>query len=142
MSTAVFEPARVMIETIFKNGWSTRTPIKYENVFFNQPANLEWVSISIRWGESQQVSIGPTTRRVERNVGVVMLQLFSPKGDGRKRQNENIDFAAALFRLSTQYDETNGIEIEFRTPQVTYVGESKELLQDNLTIPFQLDSLF
>jgi len=142
MSTAVFEPARVMIETIFKNGWSTRTPVKFENTNFDQPARSEWVALFIRWGASEQASIGPDGYRMERHVGVVLIQVFSPKGSGLKRHNENLDFAAALFRMQTQNDTTNGVEITFRTPERTYQGESKEMLQENLSIPFQLDSLF
>lgn len=142
MSVAVFEPIRVMVENRFKTGWSTRTPIKFPNVAFAQPPNAAWVSLSIRWGESQQASIGPVTRRLERHSGVVVVQVFVPKNSGEKALSEHLDFAASLFRMDTQLDSTNGVEITYQTPYRTYRGEEKELRQENLIVPFTVDSLF
>ena len=142
MSAAVFEPARVLIETRFNTGWSSRTPIRFGNVAFNQPANQEWVALSIRWGESGQISIGPVGTRLERHNGVVIIQMFVPKNGGEKRLSENLDAGAAIFRMSTELDSTNGIEITYQTPYRAYRAEEKELRQENLIVPFTIDSLF
>lgn len=142
MSAAVFEPVRVLVENRFKNGWSTRTAVKWPNVVFAQPANTAWVALSIRWGESNQASIGPATRRLERHQGVVVIQVFVPKNSGEKALAEHLDFAGSLFRMETELDSTNGVEISYQTPYRTYRGEEKELRQENLIVPFTVDALF
>lgn len=146
MSTSVFEPVRELLEQTFKNGWVTgaseRTPIKWDNAPFAQPANSAWVSFNVRWGTGQQVSIGPATRRLERHVGVIIIQVFTPKNGGTKVMDDHCDFAANLMRMQTIVDAVAGIEIEIRSPTRSFAGEEKELRQDNLSIEFQVDSFF
>jgi len=141
VSQNVFNAARVLIETRFKNGWSTRTPVKFESENFNQ-TGTSWVRLSIRWGESIQAGLGSPGTRLERHVGVIVLQIFAPVSGGTKTIADHADFAAALFRMVTEIDEVNGVEVAYQTPSRAYAGEEKQMRQENLRIPFQVDALF
>src|SRR5881628_1431768 len=100
MSSAIFEPVRKLLEGAFSAGWSTRTPVRYENVSFTQPANAAWVGFYVRWGEGLPASVGPSGYRMERQTGVVLIQVFTPKNSGQKASMEHCDFAGSIFRMS------------------------------------------
>lgn len=142
MSASLFESVRLLVETQFKADWASRSPVKYGNSSFDQPRNSDWVTLSLRWGDSEQASLGPTTRRLERHAGVIVVQVFVPKNSGEKLLNEHLDFAAAIFRMQTIRDSTNGIELRLFTPRRSYAADEKELRQENLIVPFQADGLF
>lgn len=142
MSTSVFEAARKLLEAEFNTGWGVRTPIKWENVAFEMPSNSAWVSFVIRWGVSDQISVGPAGVRLERHNAVVIIQIFTPKTTGGKASAEHCDFAAAIFRMKQLADNTTGINVLFRTPEVVDAGTEAELMQRNVVVPFQLDSFW
>lgn len=142
MSTAVFEPARKLLENLFKTGWGSRTKIKWDNDAFQHSANTPFVAFSVRWGIGQQVSIGPAGRRLERHSGTIVIQVFVPKNLGGKALGEHCDFAASLMRMQTLLDQTAGVEVEIRSPQRIFVGESGEFRQENVFVEIQVDALF
>lgn len=142
MSLAIFEPARKLFESAFQAAWGNTTPIKFENVKFSQPKNAPWVGVFVRFGVSEQASIGPVGRRLERHAGAIIIQCFSPKGSGTKGLNDLCDAAAVVFRMNSLIDQVNGIQIDLQTPRVIPAGEDKELMQANVSTDFLLDSLW
>lgn len=142
MSTSIFTPATKLIEQTFKDGWSSRTPVKYENVMFEQPLNASWVALYIRWSTGIQASIGPVGTRIARHAGVIVVQIFTPKDKGKSEMTGHCDFAAAIFRMSHKVDAVAGIEVELREPELQDAGEEKNFLHKNLLVPFQLDGNF
>ncbi len=142
MSTSVFEPTRKMVEAMFQTSWAARTPVKYDNALFAQPTNAAFVSVSVRWGESQQASIGPAGARMERHSAAIMVQVFVPENSGSKDLSDHCDVVAAIFRMQTIRDNTAGIEVEFRSPRRSFGGTEKELRFDVVAIELQVDSFF
>lgn len=142
MSTAVFEPTRKILETAFKAAWGSTTPIRFDNVAFDQPANAPWVSFLIRFGTSDQDSIGPIGTRLERHFGAIIVQVFVPKDKGSAAVQVLSDQAGGIFRMKQLVDSVAGIEITTRTPQAGFTGIDKELYQQNVNTPMQIDSFF
>lgn len=141
MSQNVYNSARVLIENRFVTGWGARTPVKFESENFNQSA-ASWVRLSIRWGESALIGLGSPGTRLERHVGVIILQIFSQLEGGAKTIADHADYASQIFRMITERDTVNGVEIEYRTPSKSFISEEKQVRQENLSIPFQVDALF
>jgi hypothetical protein len=142
MSTAVFEPTRKLLEQTFATGWGSRSPVKYENVAFAQPANAKWVGFFVRWGDGSQVSLGPSGSRMDRESGAIIIQVFTPKNSGQKASMDECDFAGSIFRMQTLTDSVAGVEVVCRVPTLSDQGEQDELLQKTVSVLFQVDALF
>lgn len=158
-----------LIESLFKTQWDAITPtapaMKYENVSFVQPTSGEWATMTIIPGSSTQISMG--SQKVERQLGIVIFQIFTPKNSGTRRAKVIEDLIAGIFRykmFSIAHDGTiatnvNGMVITvvnpdliassdvsstilFRSPEPIAVGDRIDFYQQNLKVPFQADKLF
>lgn len=133
--TAAFE--REAVGTVLQN-WAA-TPISWPNRDFTPPESSEWIAVSIRAGDSQQIEIGSPTI-THRHSGLVYVQIFSPIGKGDKAALDIADQIAALFRRYRQ-SVTNG-GIVFRTPTIRAVGVDGAFFQVNVSVPYVRDFLF
>jgi hypothetical protein len=140
MSTAVFEPARKLIETRFRTEWGVRTKIKFPNVKFERPTSVPWVAFNLLTGDSNPISIGSIGQRDERHVALVEIQVFVPAGSGQKMLQEHCDFAANIFRFTDLED--SDAKIAFRTASQTDVGERENWYQRNVSIEAVIDAQF
>lgn len=89
-----------LIEEIFSTQWALKTSppaVKYNNVPFRQPANGELITMTIVPGSEQQMSMGD--EKVERQLGVVVFQIFTPKNIGDRRAKQIADLIAGVFRF-------------------------------------------
>jgi len=140
MSTAVYEPSRALIEGLFNDGWTTRTPVKWSTTPFQVPSKTDWVALTLLFGDSNQISMGPQGQRLERHTGLINLQIFTPQGQGTKAAYEHADFAGGIFRMKTVKD--SQVTIVFRTPEVFNPLESDEWFNVVLRVEFQIDATF
>lgn len=77
-------------------GPDPRTPFVFENRLFDPPA-APWARFSVKRMPGGFGSMGsPGNRRMDR-VGLVIVQLFEPPGDGTGRMSDLGDLAAAIF---------------------------------------------
>lgn len=91
-----------MIETIFKTQWDLKTnapAVKFRNVAFTQPANGEWVTLTIVPATAFQASLGD--QKIERQLGSVIFQIFTPLNTGDRRAKAISDLIASIFRYIT-----------------------------------------
>lgn len=114
--------------------------VKWPNTPFKQPTNGEWVVPTIVPGSGRQDSMG--SPKLERQLGIVTVQIFVPKNSGDRRARAIADTVASWFRYQTFKDDTTGTNVILRAPEATKVGERADSYQLNLRIPFQAERLF
>lgn len=95
-----------VIERRFAQEWNSATPVRFDNVPWQQPVNADWVWLTLREGDSSQASI--ESNPIIRDFGVIMLQLFTPVEVGTRRIRGRCDTAAAIFRRWTNTVAANG----------------------------------
>lgn len=137
----MFATSAKLIETAFKAGWESAVPtvpIRFDNIPWKQPAAGEWVDLSIIWGDGRQDSLG--SGKLERQLGLVVVQVFTPKGVGSRRSLALCDSASAILRYQTLSE--SGVSVILRAPSLTDVGERKDAKQDNVRFPFQSEKIF
>ena len=109
-------------------------PTQYDNAPLDKPENAEWARITIKESESNQTSIGGSTNQ-HRTVGVLIVQLFAPWGQGDKEARRLADVVKAAFLAIT----VSGVR--FRTPSVIPVGRTGDEWQINVSCPFEKDDI-
>lgn len=140
MSLNVYDPARFLIETHWVTGWASRLPCKMPNAKFNRPANAAWCAFNILFGASIPISIGHTGQRDERHLAMVEVQVFVPEGTGTKGLKEHLDAVANIFRFKTISN--SDVQVDFRTPTETVVGDFEGWYQTNISIETQITAKF
>lgn len=105
--------------------------IAWDNAPFTKPDGL-WIRCAIRFGDSSQISFGPT--RQFRNPGVIIFSIFDKVEKGDRSITEQVDILESVFR---------GVSVEtivFQTPSVNTIGRDKDEWQVNVACPFFFDS--
>lgn len=133
----MFEEIARIVEVKFATDY-TATPVRFRNVPFKQPPAGEWIAPSVIPGDGVQASLGDS--KLERQLGVLMVQVFTPKNSGDRRAKALADLVAALFRYKTIAD--SGVNVIFRAPAVGDVGERIDSYQVNVNVPFQAEKIF
>lgn len=108
----------------------TQTPTAHGNVPFDPAAGTPWVRLSVIDGAGQQASVGAPQAVLERHAGVIVVQVFTPSGEGEGRARWLADQAAAVFRRQS----FSGVSC--RTPSFARLGESGGWFQVNVSIPY------
>lgn len=124
--------AWVAVKARFAANW-THTSIAYGNDVFTPTVGTAWVRVTMLDGSGQQTSLGSTS--LDRHAGVLVVQVFTPVGEGDDRARWLADQAAAIFRKVT----VSGVL--FQVPGVTRVGRTETWLQMNVACPYQRDEL-
>lgn len=78
--------AKALLETAFKNGWGSRTPIAWGNTTPPMP-DSHWVRFTIIHGDSKLRSWSGTTMNYERH-GICFVQIFVPLGSGTRAASD------------------------------------------------------
>lgn len=142
MSSAIFEPARKLIEEAFSAAWGTRTPIQYANSSFVQPSGSPFVAVDIVWGPSDVISIGGIGRRTERHTGVVAVRCYAPVNTGTGVLNGHLDFAASALRMRQLTDSVNGVDLVLHEARMGRDDEVNQWRQKAVLIAFHADAMF
>lgn len=137
----MFAATAQLIETKFQTDWTAANPsvpIRFKNVPWKQPTSGEWVALTIIPGDGRQDSLG--SGKLERQLGIIVVQVFTPKGGGSRRSLTLADSVASVFRYQTLSDAN--VAVVLRTPMLTNVGERSDAYQDNVRVPFQAERIF
>jgi len=110
-------------------------PTHYDNHKFDNPDNAKWCRLTIKTGETFQMSIGSPDGQRERTHGVMIAQLFGPIGEGDGELREIADAVRAAFRRVTDTGVT------FRTPSAHEQGLFSDSWQINVVCPFYADDI-
>ncbi len=130
------------IETTLKTGVLASAeptlPIRWPNVPWKQPTAGEWIALKIVPGDGMQASLGQT--KLSRQLGLVMVQVFTPKNSGTRRALDLADLIGSIFRHQTKT--SSDVSVIFREPQMGDVGERMDNFQTNVQIPFQGERIY
>ena len=107
--------------------------VHHDNQKKERPSGSLWVRLSIRSGETSQVSMGASERY--RTIGIVTVSIFVPIGTGMKRAHALTDKVVTAFRGNTDTG------VVFRAPRQVTVGRTEEWWQVNVIVPFYVDDL-
>ena len=107
-----------------------RTPVAWPNAAFTPPDDEPWVRLTIKGGDGRQVA---TTGRRIRRSGVVIVQVFTPEGEGDAPARSIADEVAAIFEAMT----LDGVRFKAASNEV--VGAHEGWFQINVEIPFSWD---
>lgn len=101
----------------------------------DQPDTSAWVRFLVRGARENQASLGGASANVFRNLGVIMVQVFTPTRDGHAAGRALADSIGAIFRAQ----QFSGI-----TCRAASVSESASIeggwIQTNVDIPFYRDA--
>lgn len=78
--------AKTLLETAFRNGWASTTPIAWGNTSPPMP-DSNWVRFTIIHGESRLRSWSGNVMNYERR-GICFVQIFVPLGSGTRAASD------------------------------------------------------
>jgi len=130
-----YAAANAAIRLRFENEWDDATPVQMPNVKFNTP-DTEWVRLNVAQASSRWASFGDPDNNTERNLGQVMVQIFTPSGEGEGRGLELADQVRSIFR--SWRDPASGVRF-LVPPYARVIGVDKKWYQINVVAPFQFD---
>jgi len=128
-----FETARRDIEGRFDTNWVT-TVKAFDNVDFKPPEGAAWTRIKIFEEDTQRINIG--TPGVHRVSGMIVVEIFVPKGTGTATARDYAGQIATIFR-DAQF---NGVLCREAVPR--NVGDYKGWYQFNVVTRFQWDGVY
>ena len=98
---------------------------------FNKPDFAKWMRVSIRPSETNQATLGE--QKKFRRRGVMIIQIFTPSGEGDESALEVADVIDTAFKSVT----ADGVT--YQTPYIEVVGRNDNYWQINVTCPFYSD---
>lgn len=113
---------------------SLETDIAFDVLEFEAREGQPWVRLNILNGEARQASIGDPGNNLHRYAGSVMLQVFSPAGDGAGAIVEIMDRAVDAFN-NVRLD-----NIKFWVANATLLPVEGPWARGVVTCPFQRDT--
>lgn len=138
----MFATTSKICETRLKTGWeaaaASTVAIRWPNVPWRQPDAGEWISFKLIPGDGEQASLG--SGKLERQYGLVMVQVFTPKNKGTRRALVLADIIGDIFRYRTETD--SSVSVIFRAPQMADVEERADQYQTNVKIEYQAEKIF
>lgn len=87
---------RARLEAIFMAGWANRTPIKYDNVVFNDKEDDSFVSMRLINYTTTNATIGSGITKRKRHIGVFSVVIFTAQGIGSGTAYSYADDVAAI----------------------------------------------
>jgi hypothetical protein len=135
----IFGPMRKEIEQRFEAAWiPPLPPVYFENAPGIQDANH--LRLTIRGAGGEQKSMGGVGTRLERQTGVVAIQIFITKKTGTGVARGHADTAANIFR-SLNFT-ANGLAFRFFTPTIKDMPDDKSYFSLMVVCPFEVDGMF
>ncbi|MCW2309725.1 DUF4128 domain-containing protein [Rhodobium gokarnense] len=135
-----FASERAAIETRFNTEWTTgspaalRTPVGWDAQTFEPPTDESSVRLTILNGDGINQSMGDPGNNAIRYAGVVMIQVFTPGGQGSAAARALVDLIEPIF---TNWRSGN---ILFRTMNVGTPDTSPPFYMVPVSFPYQRDS--
>lgn len=93
---SVWQEVQEALYQRFVDQWGGATPYTFENETFDPPDGA-WVRVSVKRLPGGQETLGGVGNRKMNRVGVVIIQLFVPPGDGIKVLSDYAEAAAAIY---------------------------------------------
>lgn len=130
---------RQYIETRFQTMWASTVglpvpPVSWDNTSFTPPNNAAWCRLSVLPQEERQITLGAVANW--RTTGVIVVQIFVPKGSGTDTIRGYADAVSTIFR-GARFD-----GIVCQDPSITIVGPDSNgpWFQANVSVPYRTDA--
>ncbi len=131
-----FDVERQIIESYVQSNL-TGTPVKYDNVPFDQETADSFVSLSILSGTGSNISIGQLPR--QRYAGIIQFDIYVPENTGTANARSIATSIRELFNNQT-LPESDGIVIRTRPPTLNRVAKGPTgKYRINVNVPYSLD---
>ncbi|MDH3579975.1 MAG: DUF4128 domain-containing protein [Hyphomicrobiales bacterium] len=121
------------IEARFDTQWAGATPVGYSGQEFTPTAAGNSVRLTVMSGGADQMSAGDPGNNVVRHVGLIVIEIFVPGGDGEVAVRPLADNAMDIFRNQI----FGGVRC--RVPYVSAHREEPPFLIWNVICPFERD---
>ena len=127
--------AEDLIYAAFVTGWAGQTPVAYDNKNFDaEVQETNYVTISIQHNVGTIASLGGLGTRNFRQFGIIILQVFTLAGGGKRPNMDLCVTARNIFR---------GIHLAgnlwFRNVSIQHAGPDGKWYQQNVTAEFSFD---
>jgi hypothetical protein len=116
--------------------WSNYATIFAENQPEDRPTTTIWTRWSIRAGDNSTVDC---TGLMEREVGLIVFQVFTPENGGSLPSAKLRDKVAAMFNLKRLATSDGGV-IRCQRATRVYVGKQDGWLQHSVSVKFVADA--
>lgn len=115
---------RQVVEELLEDNWST-TDIAWDGVEYSPTPGTSWVRLTVLPGEDQFLTLDNY-----RQVGLVIIQIFTPENQGSTTARGYADTITGIFRNVKQSG------VLFRMPTTSRHGISEGWYQMNISIPY------
>lgn len=114
------------------------SPIKWDEAPLDDDLirGIGYIAVFILNGASQQISLG--NHPVDRHPGVILIQSFTPEGEGSRTARTRFDLIDPIFKRKEFTLGDSGL-IRTRVPSMTRVGTQDGWYQSNIEIPYIRD---
>lgn len=126
------------MSTMFKDVWDgTGYQVDWDNVRSQRdPVDQPWASFIIRHADGFQTSLGGVGQRTFARVGIIIVSVFAPIGNGLSTSYTLAKMAADAYEGKHS---PNGVW--FRNVIVREIGRDGEFFQANAMIDFDYDEI-
>lgn len=139
MSFNNFEDATNEIIKFFDDAWGSDRKALYPNVTEEIPTGQEeWARLNIQFTSGRQVTMGGIGCRRFRRLGIVFVQVFSPKlGEGLSDINALAKIVSDAFEGKAT---ANGVWFRNVSPPLEAAGDG-DFYQANISVDFEFDEI-
>jgi hypothetical protein len=130
-----FNAIQARFKTLATAAGFLSTQLSYPNVPFDTPQGLKWLRLSVVNGMSDLAALGGGSQKMYRNVGVIIIQVFHPVGEGEQKIAATCDVVSSWWRGAS----FSGIICN--APYVQNVGAANGWYQKNVVIPIYWDDI-
>lgn len=134
-----FASTALVLRERFETFW-TYSGIAWQNVSLDevqkqaQENDTGWVRFNVLFGQQIAVGLGGDGSTLYRGAGVVMIELYTPRGTSQELSEQWADLASGIYR-----GKELAPEITCRAPTVTTVGDEQDWYHVNVSIDFEFD---
>ena len=123
------------LRTRFYEQWGVTTPIAWPNILFNPMVGTPWCRFTVQLTSTEDMEIG-TEPKTYRTLGILYVQIFTPKNEG---DAEALDLANQVVSIFRRW---RGSTVKCRPPSIDIIGHGQQgddWFQVNVIVTFEQD---
>lgn len=126
----------------FRDAWeaappSQGVPLLYEDVAGAPPTSGPWARVAFRNSTGRQHSLaGELGTRMFQHAGIVLVQIFTPTGDGRVLADQLAQISKNAFE-----GRATASDVRFRNTRILHVGQEGAWYQTNVLADFEYEEV-
>jgi hypothetical protein len=141
VTVSTITQARDEILGVFKTAWDAGgggAPVLYWDTSQEKPDSGAWARVTVRHAEGDQATLsGETGNRRFRHFGVVIVEVYTPTGDGLAASDSLALVAKGAFEGVT----TSPGRVIFRRARINEIGQDGQWFHTNVLADFEYDEV-